>query len=92
MVAHNAIIGRAEYDRIVQLVGEVSVHLQEAVENLDKIHVPTEDREQLAENVVSSINVLSGISLIYGSYSRRLLPELPRRQVNPNVPYGSVCR
>jgi hypothetical protein len=60
MVAHNAIIGRAEYDRIVQLVSEVSEYLQKAVENLDKIHVPNEDREQLAENVVGSMNVLYG--------------------------------
>jgi hypothetical protein len=60
MVAHNAIIGRAEYDRIVQLVSEVSEYLQKAVENLDKIHVPNEDRDHLAENVVGSMNVLYG--------------------------------
>jgi hypothetical protein len=60
MVAHNAIIGKTEYGRIEQLIGEVGEYLQKAIDNLDKVHVPTEDKEQLAENVASNISKLSG--------------------------------
>lgn len=60
MVAHNAIITRGDYDRIVQLVGEVEGYLQKAIDNLDKVYVPKEDREQVAENVASNISALYG--------------------------------
>jgi len=60
MVAHNALVSRNDYDRIVQLVNEVEGHLQTALENLDKVHVPEEDREQVAENVASNLSATYG--------------------------------
>jgi hypothetical protein len=60
MVAHNAIIGRAEFDRIEKLTDEVGEHLQKAIDNLGEVHVPTEEKDQLAETVASNINALSG--------------------------------
>lgn len=60
MVAHNALMNKNDYERIIQLVSEVSEHLQKAIDNLDKIHVPKEDKEQIAENVASNISSLYG--------------------------------
>ena len=60
MVAHNALVGKDEYDRIDHLVGEIEEYLQQAIDNIDKVHVPKEDREQVAENVVSNINASYG--------------------------------
>jgi Apea-like HEPN len=60
LIAHNAIVTRNDYERIVELVNEVSEHLQRAIDNLDKVHVPTEDRDQVAETVASNINALYG--------------------------------
>jgi uncharacterized protein YutE (UPF0331/DUF86 family) len=56
-VAHNSIVGKAEFERIERLVNEVGEYLQKAIDNLDKVYVPTEDKEQLAENIVGSINL-----------------------------------
>jgi hypothetical protein len=56
MIAHNAIVGRGDYNRIRQLVDEVAVHLQEAIDNIDRVHVPKADKEQVAESVASSIS------------------------------------
>ena len=56
MVAHNALIGSQDYDSIVRLVSEVGAYLQRALDNLDRIHLPDEDKEQVAENVVSNIS------------------------------------
>ncbi len=60
MVAHNALVGKSDFDQIVQLVGEVEEHLQTAIDNLDKVHVPKEDREQVAENVASNLSASYG--------------------------------
>jgi hypothetical protein len=59
-VAHNAIVVKSDYERIVELVAEIERKLQKAIDNIDKIHVPQEDREQVAENVVSNLNALYG--------------------------------
>jgi hypothetical protein len=59
-VAHNAIVDRDDYERIIQLVDEVAEHLQKAIDNIDKVHVPEEDKEQVAESVASNISALYG--------------------------------
>lgn len=59
-VAHNAIVTRGDFERIEELVAEVNSKLQDALDNLDKVHVSEEDREEIAENVVSNINALYG--------------------------------
>ena len=41
-------------------MSEDSSPLQKAIDNLDKVHVPQEDKEQVAENVVSSISAAFG--------------------------------
>ena len=60
MVAHNALVVRNDYDGILRLFGEVAKYLQKAIDSLDQVHVPEEDREQVAESVASNISVLYG--------------------------------
>lgn len=60
MVAHNAIITKGDYEQIVQLASEIQEKLQKAIDNIDKVHVPQEEKEQIAENVASNINSLYG--------------------------------
>ncbi len=59
-VAHNAIITKGDYEQIIQLVSEIQEKLQKAIDNIDKVYVPQEDKEQIAENVASNINSLYG--------------------------------
>ena len=47
-VAHNAIVLQSDYERIDELVTEVEEKLQKAIDNIDKIYVPQEDKEQVA--------------------------------------------
>jgi hypothetical protein len=56
LVAHNALLNKTEYERADRLVSEIEYHLQKALDNLDKVHVPQADKEQVAENVVSNIS------------------------------------
>jgi len=60
MVAHNSLIGKDEYERIQRLADEVAGPLQKALDNLHKVVIPDEDKEQVAENVVSNISALYG--------------------------------
>jgi len=59
-VAHNALLNKDEYERASRLVSEIESPLQKAIDNLDKVHVPQADKEQVAENVVSSISTAFG--------------------------------
>ncbi len=60
MVAHNALIGKSEYESIEQLVRELEGHLQKAIDNIGKVSVPQEDREQVAEIVASNLSASYG--------------------------------
>jgi uncharacterized protein YutE (UPF0331/DUF86 family) len=74
MVAHNVLIGKSDYDKIVQLVSEVEEYLQKAIDNIDKVHVPKEDREQVAENVASNISVSYGDFLqLYRGFEKAIV-------------------
>ena len=64
-VAHNAIINKADYERIEQLVEEVFEKLQNAINNIGKVQVPEADKETIVENVVSNINSLLGEFINY---------------------------
>lgn len=55
-VAHNALLNKVEYERVSRLVSEIESRLQKAIDNLDKVRVPQADKEQVAENVASSIS------------------------------------
>ncbi len=59
-VAHNALINKDDYERVSRLVSEIELPLQKALDNLDKVHVPQADKEQVTENVISNINATFG--------------------------------
>jgi hypothetical protein len=56
MIAHNAIVNKTTFTRIVELIDEVEPVLQTAVDKLDKVDVPEDEQDIVAENVVSNIN------------------------------------
>lgn len=60
MVAHNSIINKSNYEDVCRISSEIESYLQKAIDNLDSVHVPEEDREIVAENVISKINILYG--------------------------------
>jgi hypothetical protein len=59
-VAHNAIVNKSDYEGIFSLTAEVADKLENAVANIGSIDVPDQDKELLAENLVSNANALSG--------------------------------
>ena len=60
MVAHNKFIGLADYEDICKLSVEVKEKLTQAIENLEKVHVSEAEKEDVAENIASSMNALYG--------------------------------
>jgi uncharacterized protein YutE (UPF0331/DUF86 family) len=64
MVAHNKFIAHDDYESICRLSDEVREKLIQAIENLDKVHVSESEKEDVAENIASSMNE------IYGAFIR----------------------
>ena len=64
LVAHNNLLRKSDYERIVVLISEIKPKLQKAIDNLDKVTVPEQEKDNLAENVVVNINSLYGEFII----------------------------
>ncbi len=60
LVAHNNVFHKAKYDQLLQLAKEVSEKLAEAIKELDKIIVPDNEKENIAEGYAISINEVTG--------------------------------
>jgi uncharacterized protein YutE (UPF0331/DUF86 family) len=60
IVAHNKFLGADDYDEICRVTKEVKDKLTQAIENLDKVHVSEDQKEDVAENIASSMNSLYG--------------------------------
>ena len=56
MIAHNSLVNKATFIRIVELIEEVEKILQTAVDRLDNVDVPEDEQDIVAENVVANIN------------------------------------
>ncbi|CAI8759536.1 HEPN_Apea domain-containing protein [Pseudomonas sp. IT-P171] len=60
VIAHNNFLTQEEFDEIIKLSAEVKDKLTAAIDNLDKIHVSDEQKEEVAESVVGSFSVFYG--------------------------------
>lgn len=60
LVAHNNLLRKQDYERIITLVNEVTPKLQKAISSLDKVTVPEQEKDNLAENIVVNISNLYG--------------------------------
>lgn len=59
-VAHNKAISKSEYDEILRLIQEIRPKLQDAIDKLDQILVPDEDRDAIAESAAENSSALFG--------------------------------
>lgn len=64
-IAHNNFFTKEDYDQITLLVSEVKPKIEDAIRNLDKVEVPEEERDELAEVVASKT------STFYGEYIQK---------------------
>lgn len=85
LVAHNNLLRKNDYERIVTLIGEIKPKLQKALDNLDKVTVPEQEKDNLAENVVVNISSLYGEFIIWwrvveSELERLLTPLTPDTQ------------
>jgi len=60
MIAHNKFITNEDYDEIIRNSKEIKLKLIKAIEGLEKINVPEEQKEEVAENIASNLNHLFG--------------------------------
>jgi len=55
-VAHNSLMSQQDYDRIVALTTDLNGHFQKAIDNIDSIHVPDQERDVVAEQAAVNIS------------------------------------
>lgn len=60
IVAHNNFMSSADFDEICKLSKEVKDKLAQALEGLDKVQVSSEQKEDVAENIASSMSSIVG--------------------------------
>ncbi|MFL1513267.1 HepT-like ribonuclease domain-containing protein [Pseudomonas prosekii] len=56
LVAHNNFIGHDDFDNILKLSSEVKEKLGEALSKLDSIYMSPEQKEEVAENIATTVN------------------------------------
>ncbi len=54
MVAHNKQFTFRDYDEVIELSGELKPKFEEALDNLENVEVPPEEKEQVAESIARS--------------------------------------
>lgn len=59
-IAHNNVFTKDDFNKTEVLVSDVKPKIEEAINNLDKILVPEEERDELAEVVASNSSALYG--------------------------------
>lgn len=82
MVAHNKFLGADDYDEICRVTKEVKDKITQAIENLDKVHVSEEQKEDVAENIASSMNSLYGEFIRSWNMVQELLMHLYSMSLN----------
>jgi len=60
LIAHNNIVTKRDYEEILQLVDEVQKPIQDAINNLDTLSIPEEEKETIAENFAVNRGPLYG--------------------------------
>lgn len=98
LVAHNNLLRKSDYERITTLIHEIKPKLQKAIDNLDKVTVPEQEKENLAENVVVNISSLYGEFIVWwrvveSELERLLIPVLPetqKRRFPPTMMIGQL--
>ncbi|KAA8670323.1 HEPN domain-containing protein [Pantoea dispersa] len=63
-VAHNNFFERNDFDMLIQMSSEIKPIIEGAISSLEKITVPEEEREELAENAAVSTNYRVGEFLL----------------------------
>jgi uncharacterized protein YutE (UPF0331/DUF86 family) len=56
LVAHNNFIGQEDFDSILRISSEVKEKLIDALNKLDSIHISAEQKEEVAENIATTVN------------------------------------
>ncbi|MBE5321831.1 hypothetical protein IM793_21920 [Pedobacter sp. MR2016-19] len=65
LVAHNNFLTNNEFNEILELTEQIEKPLKEALEKLNEIIIPDEEKEQIVENVTSNLNEAVGEYLNY---------------------------
>lgn len=64
LVAHNNFFTKTDYDELVKIIQDVKLNLKNAIDRIDEISIPEEEKESILEFAVSNSNQLIGEFLL----------------------------
>ncbi|EHN8793529.1 MULTISPECIES: HEPN domain-containing protein [Enterobacter] len=95
-IAHNNTIEKKDYDLIIELDSEIKPILEEALASLDKITVPENEREELAENVAMNNNQhYSDFIISWKAFENRVLSLAYKSGIiveGMNMPFSQIVQ
>lgn len=83
-VAHNAIVTKSDRDRILVLVADLQVKLQDAITKLPQVTVPRDEIENVAENAAANVSALLGEFVVAWRNFERLM-IYKAREADPDI-------
>ncbi len=90
LVAHNKFIGEKDFQELQNYAGEVKGKLTQAIESLDKVKITSEQKEEVAENIVGNMSSLNGqyvrgwnvlLNTIFDLYYLKIETDTPNEKI-----------
>lgn len=91
-VAHNKLFGKSDFQNVVRLVEEIEPFLHKALDAANKVEVSSEDKEQIAESVASSISSLYGDFIETWREFEVQLKQVANKSIKDDLPSNHSIR
>lgn len=86
VVAHNSMLTKSDYDEILLLISEVEQPIKEAIESLDKLNIPEDEKVTIAENFASNRGPLYGEFVLLWKQVEAELNRIQNSTLNQSQP------
>jgi len=86
LVAHNSMLTKNHYDDLLKLIEEVRKPIREAIDHLDKLVIPEDEKETIAENFAANRGPLYGEFIVMWTQIESELLRIQNAHSNQSQP------
>lgn len=83
-IAHNKLFGAADFEDVIRLVTEIEPYLVKAFESANHVTISQEDKEKIAESIVSNVNSSIGEFISNWNMLERRILDIADQQHSMN--------
>lgn len=90
-IAHNAQFEKSDYERVCELTDEINPKLRDAVEKVTDVVVPQDEKDNVAENAVTSIYPSTGEFIhLWREFESRISAYANQINIDPKNPLSDM--